>query len=399
MKSLARIVRPGTRSTRSEALAVAALALLAACGGDGGSSSTQHPLDDTLRLHQVQVLGSHNSYHRLPRPALFDALAEIIPPLAIAWDYEHLPLPEQFETQGIRQIELDVWADPEGNRFSNRPVLSFIGEDPDSGIPELSEPGFKVLHVHELDFESTCWTFVSCLEDVRDWSLAHPGHVPIFILVEAKDDATPDLLQLGFGTPLPIGPAEFDALDEEIRSVFDDGHVVTPDEVRGDFPTLGAAIEERGWPTLGELRGRVIFALDNGGQKKADYIAGHPSLEGRILFTSSEPPEPEAAFVKLNDPIGDGPKIRDLVQRGFVVRTRTDSDTEQARTGDTTDREAALASGAQFISTDYPVPDPDFGTGYFVEIPGGTPARCNPLTAPAECTSTDVENPALLGGD
>ena len=71
---------------------------------------------------------------------------------------------------------------------------------------------------------------------------------------------------------------------------------------------------------------------------------------------------------------------------------------EQARTGDTTDREAALASGATFVSTDYPVPDPAFGTGYFVEMPGGMPARCNPVTAPPDCTPLAVEDPALLGG-
>src|SRR5690606_30982397 len=110
-----------------------------------------------------------------------------------------------------------------------------VGLDTASGIPELDEPGFKVLHVHEIDFESTCWTFVSCLEEVRDWSLANPGHAPLFILVEAKDDATPDLFSLGFGVPVEIGAAEFDALDAEIRSVFAEGHVVTPDEVRGEF--------------------------------------------------------------------------------------------------------------------------------------------------------------------
>ena len=44
-------------------------------------------------------------------------------------------------------------------------------------------------------------------------------------------------------------------------------------------------------------------------------------------------------------------------------------------------RDAALTGGAQFVSTDYEVPDPRFGP-YVVKIPGGTPARCNPVTAP-----------------
>ena len=141
----------------------------------------------------------------------------------------------------------------------------------------------------------------------------------------------------------------------------------------------------------------MLFALDNGGDKKATYTAGHPSLRGRVLFTSAEPGEDEAAFVKLNDPIADGARIRELVSQGFIIRTRADADTLEARSGDTTMRDAAIASGAQFVSTDYPVPNPDFGTGYFVAIPGGAPARCNPVSAPADCTSLDIENPSAIG--
>jgi hypothetical protein len=59
--------------------------------------------------------------------------------------------------------------------------------------------------------------------------------------------------------------------------------------------------------------------------------------------------------------------------------------------------EAALTSGAHFVSTDYPEPDPRF-TPYAVAIPGGSPARCNPVSAPAACTPADIEDPSLLGG-
>jgi len=151
-----------------------------------------------------------------------------------------------------------------------------------------------------------------------------------------------------------------------------------------------------GWPTLGESRGRVIFLLDNGGRIKADYIAEHPSLRGRVLFTSSGPGEPEAGFIKLNDSFGDFDRIQDAVAAGFIVRTRADGDTAEARSGDTRRRDAAIASGAQFVSTDYPVPNPEFGTGYFVEIAGGMPAGCNPISAPADCLAIDIENPAHL---
>jgi hypothetical protein len=114
------------------------------------------------------------------------------------------------------------------------------------------------------------------------------------------------------------------------------------------------------------------------------------SLEGRVLFTNSFPGEDDAAFVKLNDPIGDAELIPELVRAGYLVRTRADADTVQARTGDTTRRDAAIASGAQFVSSDYPVPDPRFGD-YFVAIPGGMPGRCNPINAPPGCRSEALE--------
>jgi hypothetical protein len=96
--------------------------------------------------------------------------------------------------------------------------------------------------------------------------------------------------------------------------------------------------------------------------------------------------------MKRNDPLGSLEEIRDLVSRGYIVRTRSDADTVEARFGLTARRDAALASGAQFVSSDYPEPDPDFGTGYFVEIPDGEPARCNPQNAPPGCREAALED-------
>jgi hypothetical protein len=380
------------RSRRSRVLV--ALAVLATsafgCGNDDGSGgAAAYPLDDTLRLNQMQVLGSHNSYHIEPQGRLGRAL-----PIE-EWQYTHIPLDQQFATQGIRQIEIDVFADPEGGLYAH-PLGAQRAGDP-FDVPALLPPGLKVLHVQDLDFQSNCWTFVECLTTVKMWSDANPLHVPIMILIEAKDDVIdvpiPGLPPLTI--PVPFDDAQLDAIDAEILSVFPSERVITPDEVRGAHATLEEAVTTDGWPTLGNSRGRVLFALDNGGRIKNAYLDSHPSLAGRILFTDSPPGEAEAAFVKVNDPIGNEDYIRGLVTDGFIVRTRADGDTNEARSGDTTQRDAAIASAAQFVSTDYPVPDPDFGTGYFVEIPGGMPARCNPVNAPPECTALDVENPQL----
>jgi len=379
---------------RLSTLLIAALAMLSACGEDQiNVTPATYPHDDTLRLNQIQVVGSHNSYHLQPRAELLQVLLRF-GDLAQGLEYTHPPLDEQFETQGVRQIELDVWADPAGGLFANRAGLKVIHEPTASGIPELSQPGFKVLHIQDIDFESNCWTFVECLQTVRSWSDTHPGHVPIMILIEAEDAPLPIPLA-GAAVPVPIGTTEFDALDAEIRSVLPPAKIITPDEVRGPHATLEEAVLTDGWPTLKQSRGRLLFTLDNAGKRDA-YIAGHPSLTGRVLFTNAEPGDPDAAFVEINDAEHDYTRIQQTVRAGYIVRTRADADTVEARANDTSVRDAALSSGAQFVSTDYPVPDPTIGTDYQVTLPMGMPARCNPITATARCTPLDIEDPAHL---
>ena len=350
--------------------------------------------DRCLRLNQTQVIGSHNSYHIQPREPLWSALRSFDPLLAAGLEYTHSPLGAQFDGEEVRQIELDVFADSAGGRYDQRHILPLLGLPADSGIPELEQPGFKVLHIQEIDFESTCLTFVQCLQQVKTWSDGNPRHLPITILVELKDEPIPDPLQVGFVQPQPIGPTELDALDAEIRSVFPEQQLLTPDAVRDSHPTLEGAVLTDGWPTLGEARGKVMFLMDNAGQFRTDYLAGHPNLEGRVLFTNANPGQPDAAFVKRNDPLGANTAvIQDLVRRGYLVRTRADADTVQARTGDTTQRDLALLSGAQFVSTDYPVPGRagPLGTDYVAQIPEGHPARCNPINTGTHCGNEALE--------
>jgi hypothetical protein len=247
------------------------------------------------------------------------------------------------------------------------------------------------LHVQDIDYETTCYTFVSCLREIKAWSDANPNHLPITVLVEAKDEVIDDPLDLGFATPVEFGLDALNRIDSEILSVFPAQQLIVPDDVRGDFATLELAVLAQGWPRLSQARGRIMFALDNGGSIRDLYIAGHSSLAGRILFTDSPAGTPEAAFMKRNDPLASPGEIASLVEQGYIVRTRADADTVQARTGDTTQRDAALASGAQLISTDYPVPDPRF-TDYQVTIPGGGIARCNPVN-PGNCSAQTFAGP------
>jgi hypothetical protein len=349
--------------------------------------------DSTVKLNQIQVIGTHNSYH-----------AGIAPSEARLWqaqhaeefkglDYQHQPLPQQFDS-GVRQIELDVFADSKGGLYAHpsgpRMVASaHLPADPEfdpNGI--MAKPGFKVIHVQDVDYRSTCEPFIACLQEVKTWSHAHPDHIPIFVLVETKEH-DPDDAKLHLTEPEPFTTRVFDALDAEIRSVFSRDEMIVPDDVRGRHETLNEAVLTGGWPALSKARGKIIFLLDQH-PASARYLAGHPSLRGRVLFTNATPGEPDAAFVERNE--GPVSEISDLVRKGYLVRARTDANTTAARVNDTKTRDAMMASGAQLLSTDYPTNEPARWTGhYVVALPGNAVARCNPVNALASCSAGSLK--------
>ncbi|MEZ5180017.1 MAG: phosphatidylinositol-specific phospholipase C1-like protein [Acidimicrobiales bacterium] len=386
--------RDRNRRTRAlgAGLVVSALALVGATLAGGTSASAVPP--QALRLNQIQVVGSHNSYHLLPPPAEVLLRRSFIGSADEGLLYEHAPLPEQFSDQAVRQIELDVWLDTQGGRYANPLLRQVAGTGPYD--PAMQQPGIKVFHVQDVDYASTCLTLVACLQQVKSWSDANPAHVPIAILLELKDD-TLELGDFPFVVPEKWTTTGMDSLDAEIRSVFSPDDLITPDDVRGGHATLDEAVTTDGWPTLEDSRGKVMFLMDNGGGYRSDYLAGHPALAGRVLFTNANPGDADAGFVKMNDS-SDEALIAQRVRAGYVVRTRADADTAEARANDTTTRDAALRSGAQWVSTDYPVPGlaVEFTSPYYVQIPGGVVARCNPVNAPVWC-SGEQDGPGGLG--
>lgn len=309
------------------------LALLA-CEPSPPPPEAERPLDDVLRLSHAQAKGTHNSYHLAPEST---AVAE--------WNYSHAPLEVQLVDQGVRQVELDVHRDEDG-------VL-------------------RVYHIALVDAATTCETLYDCLAALNAASAALGDHLPLLVTLEPKDDAGGE----------PITDADWDAIERFVLAAGPEP--VWPAEVRGDHATLAAAIAADGWPTLGAVRGRAVYAvIDSGAHRDTLRARG----EG-LFFVDADPGDDDAAWMSIDDPFDA--TVPDAVAAGVLVRTMTDGDPEEVRAGDTTRRDHALAVGAHFLSTDYPA-EVD-GVPYVVEIPGGTPARCNPVTAPADCTSEDIE--------
>ena len=382
------------RIVAAAALTAATLASLpllavASAGSPAKADRRAAGVDDTVHLNEIQTIGSHNSYHQVPVGKEYDLRHQFLGDADQALMYQADPLAMQFQQDKVREIELDAWLDAAGGRYAT-PLLRKLADYP-AYDSVMKQPGIKVFHVQDVDYHSSCLTLVACLQQVKAWSDAHPTHVPLTILMELKDD------ELHVGS-LPIVEPEkwtsagMDTLDTEIRSVFSPSDLITPDDIRGAHSSLSDAVTTDGWPTLGESRGKVMFLMDNAGDKRAAYRAGgHDALQGRVLFTNADPGAADAGFIERNEPTD--PSIPTLVKQGYVIRTRADDPTTTARANSHALQTAALASGAQWVSTDYPRPGMAIGftSPYFAEIPGGTVARCNPVNGPVGCVSAELD--------
>jgi len=323
-------------------------ALLALTAATPVAAAGSEPPPPAVHLNEVQVMGTHNSYRGeawWPLRALVAAL-----------NYSHAPLDLQLGFEGARKIELDVYADgPSGP--------------------------LAVRHINGLDTNSTCPLLATCLSIVKAWSDANPSHMPVFVQIEPKEALT-DFASYKLSS-------RYDDLDAEIRSVFPASQLVTPDDVRGAHASVSEAIHSDGWPTVDASRGKVLFFLDShSGPTTDNYLAGHPELGGRVAFPAGIDGASWAGVFVVNDPVADLSRIQSLVDDGYIVRTRADADTKV----DPAQVAAALGSGAQLISTDFPTPGHGERGGYSFRVPGGTPAACNPRNAPPGCTAASIES-------
>ncbi len=347
------------------------------------------------RLDQTQVIGTHNSYHVAPGPAMDALIRQRNAATADSLAYTHRPLQEQLGILGVRQLEIDLYADPDGGHFAEPKGPRFAKERELGTVPNhdpdraLHRPGLKIIHVPDVDFVSRPLTFRQALQEIRDWSSEHPFHFPIFVMIELKEDS----LGPEFTPVLPFNAEQLAAVDREIREEIPERQRFEPDQLRNGLPTLREAVVGQGWPAVSDLLGKILFALDNEGALRDRYLGTSNNLAGKVLFVSVPQEHPAAAWFKVNDPIQSFDTIQDLVRQGFLVRTRADASTVQARLNDGTQRDKAFASGAQFISTDYPEPNLSFSP-YQVRFPAGIVARANPVSGTQFAPDQDMETTA-----
>lgn len=245
-------------------------------------------------------------------------------------------LREQLDRRGVRSLELDLHAGKTGRRAPRGEWLVYHRDFP--GLDGTS-----------------CRTLSECLAHVEAFHRATPMHEVITLFLDMKD---------GFGD----AAHRPDALDDRLRASLDAAALWGPTQALARCPgaaTLRDAVTGAcGWPTMGELRGRVVVVLTGAGlcQRRSrldDYVAGGadahrraafvaPNLDGSCTFSPHADAAPHAVFFNLD--VQSLAQARHVAAAGLVGRAY-----HGGLTGGLDDAPTwrfAARSGAQFLATD-----------------------------------------------
>ncbi len=312
--------------------------------------------ENNKRLNDITIIGSHNSYKRKIPVELLAHIENHNAKLARSINYYHYDLYSQLDS-GLRQLEIDVLADPDGGLYEN-PLAIKILKEFDKTIGEqqgfyqnaMLASGMKVLHIPDIDLFTHCATFQLCMQQINNWSDENPAHEPLFILINIKENAVDWVNGV---KPIIFDSAMFDKLDAEILEVLPREKLLLPDDVRGKSKSLKQAVTTNGWPALEDSRGKIIFIFDGKPRQANIYREGHSSLSGRVMFAAFDESQQEAAIMVVNKPIEEQERIKRLVTEGFIVRTRSDAGMNESPEQMLRRYQAAVSSGAQIISSDF----------------------------------------------
>ncbi|GAA1258755.1 phosphatidylinositol-specific phospholipase C domain-containing protein [Kitasatospora nipponensis] len=200
------------RSLLTAAVLVAPVALLASAGGARADAT------DALSLAGATTVGVHNTYDQAAYPYLAQAL-----------------------DAGSSLIELDTWV----NVFTHKWNVSHsnpLGSNNNCVQAKAPADLYTGNRSQNLD---------SCLDDLRVWLTAHPGHPPVMLKLEMKN---------GFDATIGMSPAVLDGYIAQHLG----GLVYKPADLLrkadgSSYPDLDTAARAGNWPTRSQLAGKVVI--------------------------------------------------------------------------------------------------------------------------------------------
>ncbi len=288
----------------------------------------QAALDSGIKFNELRYTATHNSYQTESvdeLKQLYGKLNELTFGLVSAKeaDFVSPTLTEQLSS-GIYSLELDIEV-----------------------IDKKGDVSFTCMHAPQIQMTTSCYDFALAMKEIALWSDNNPNHLPITIIIEPK----------GFFLPMEnMKSLNLDyakVLDQTLRDTLGD-KLFTPADMLRDYESFGAMRKADDWCKVKDMLGKVLILMHTCDTTEA-YIKLDSSLKTQAMFPMLREEDTQrdcASFILLNDPRESLDDIKNAVEEDrLIVRTRADKFTE------VTDerREKAFDSGAQIVSTDYPV--------------------------------------------
>ncbi len=300
-------------------------------------------LEGGLKFNELRYIATHNSYQTESTDEMkkiYKNLSELTFGLSGSGtaDFVSPTITEQLNN-GIYSMELDV------ETFDRNGEISFT-----------------CMHSPYLEMGTSCYDFELTLKEISMWSDNNPNHLPITIIIEPKEIF------------IPLENMEFPnidyikAFDETLRTNLGD-KLFTPADMLGEHESFAALRADDGWHEVKDMLGKVLFLLHDCNVTE-DYIDIDASLKSQAMFPMLEDRDADrdcASFILLNKPSDAVQLSEEFIKNGkLIVRTRADKYNEISEER----RHLAFESGAQIISTDYPVKDDLKPDDYYVSFVG-----------------------------
>ncbi len=305
-------------------------------------------LEAGIKFNEMSFLATHNSYQTSAineTKNLYGKLSDLTFGIYddSAIEFKSETLTDQLNC-GLRSFEIDI-----------------------ETFDRDGEISFTCMHSPYFEMSTSCYDFSLMLKEIAMWSDNNPDHLPITVIIEPKSSFLPLKDMKYFNVDYAV------ALDETLRDGLGE-KLFTPADMLRDYESFGEMRAADDWCKVKDMLGKVLFLLHEG-KVTEDYIALDPSIRSQAMFPMLREEDADrdcTSFILCNDP-ESLLEIEDevITEKKIMVRTRAD------KFGQITDerREDAFASGANIISTDYPVRTDNEKGDYVVAFIGKTTVR------------------------
>jgi hypothetical protein len=308
-------------------------------------------LESGVRYNGLQYVATHNSYKlglSGVSKVFFTAASLFMDMDKNEYDYELATYTRQLDA-GMRVIEIDT------------------------GYMDILNNKRKYLLCHHaiLDNRSHAFDLRLALEELLLWSQNNPGHLPVTIIYEPKNEFlyAPGLKQHKL--------EQLNEIDSIIRDVLGE-HIFTAKDFLNGEEDFDIMRENNNFPLIQDMLGKFLF-LQMPNECLDEYIAQDISLSTQVMVPSvwyhklDTPYAQYKPFVFIDDPDtldGEGNNVaRALSERNYLVRTRMDFFPRHSEER----RKTAIDTLAVIVSTDYPKDNPM--TDFYNAFDGGYTVR------------------------